>query len=56
MKQIHTFCKRYELVCSRDGVGIDYAVTIEAEREPDFWDCCTIAAKHGCDFFTLEEV
>ena len=48
--------KRYELVCSRDGVGIDCFVTIEAECEPGFWTCYNIAAEHGCDFFTLEEV
>lgn len=48
--------RKWELVCSRDGIGIDYTETIEQNEEPGFWMCYEIAAKHGCEFFTCELV
>ena len=47
--------KIFFLVCSSDGIGIDYETQIQAEREPDFWTCYEIATAHGCDFFYISE-
>lgn len=46
----------YILQASIDGVSIDYLETIRADAEPDFWSLYNIAAAHGCDFWTIEEV
>jgi hypothetical protein len=48
--------KTFELVCSTDGVGVDYTQTIHADSEPNFWTQYFIAAEHGCDFFYCVEV
>ena len=48
--------KRYLLTCSVDAVGVDFEQEITATEEPDFWTCYEIAAAHGCEWFTLEEV
>lgn len=47
--------KKWRLVCSVEGISIDYEQTILAETEPHWIDCHNIAGAHGCDFWTLEE-
>ena len=48
--------KSYLLTCSKDGTDINYVELIERrEEEPGFWECCEIAERAGCEFFTLEE-
>ena len=47
--------KKYYLICSVDGIDIDFETTIEATEEPSFWECYNIAADHGCDYWTLSE-
>lgn len=48
--------KKFELTASKDGVAIDYAKTIYAKEEPGFWTLENLAADHGCDFWTIEEI
>ena len=48
--------KKWLLIASTDGNMIDYEETIESENEPDFWTQYEIAEKHGCDFFSVDEL
>lgn len=45
--------KKYVLMCSTDGINIDFETEIQAETEPGFWDCQTIASANGCDFWSI---
>jgi hypothetical protein len=44
---------KYILMCSVDGINVDYETELQTETEPDFWDCQTIAEANGCDFWSL---
>lgn len=44
---------KWELVCSVDGVDVDYETIIESEKEPGFWECYEIAEEHGCELWSL---
>lgn len=46
----------YILICSVDGVNIDYEEIITADAAPGFWECYHIAESHGCSFFTIDEI
>lgn len=48
--------KKYHFTASRDAVNIDYETIIEATQGTGFWDLYELAEKHGCDFFTLDEI
>ena len=48
--------KKWLLTCSKDGTEIDYDRVIESETEPDFWTCYNLAAEHGCEIFTIDEL
>lgn len=46
--------KKWRLVCSTNGIMVDYEEIIESEEEPDFWTCQNIAQNHGCEFFHID--
>ena len=48
--------KQWILTASIDGNMVDYEEIIESDTEPDFWECYTIAEKHGCEFFHVCEL
>lgn len=48
--------KKWELVCSKEAIDIDYETIIESEDEPDFWTCYEIAMDHDCGFWTISEL
>lgn len=47
---------KYILTMSRDAISIFKEITIEAEREPDFWHCYDLAQKYKCDYFSISEI
>lgn len=48
--------KKWEIVCSIDGDLVDYSEIVESEKEPEFWEQYAIAEKHGCEWFTCDEL
>lgn len=48
--------KKYILIISKNAIDIFKEITIQAEKEPDFWRCYNLAQKYNCDFFCLTEV
>jgi hypothetical protein len=48
--------KTYELICSKDAIGIDYSEIVHSDVEPEYWDCVEIADKHSCNYFCLNEI
>lgn len=47
---------KYILTISRDTISIFKEITIEADREPDFWRCYNLAQKYNCDYFYISEI
>ena len=47
---------KYILTMSRDAISIFKEITIEADREPDFWRCYNLAQKYKCDYFYISEI
>ena len=45
---------KYILTLSRDAINIFKEITIEAELEPDFWQCYELAQDNECDYFSLD--
>lgn len=45
---------KYILTMSRDAISIFKEITIEAEQEPDFWQCYELAQENECNYFSLD--
>lgn len=48
--------KKWQLVCSKDEINVDYEEIIESETEPDFVWCNEIAQDHGCKHHYVYEI
>lgn len=48
--------KKYILTLSKNAISIYKQITIESDREPDFWRCYNLAQRNNCDFFYITEV
>lgn len=46
---------KYILTMSRDAINIYKEITIDADREPDFWHCYDLVQKYNCDYFYISE-
>lgn len=46
----------YAFTASKTDENVDFYTTITAADEPGFWECYELAASHGCEFWTCEEV
>lgn len=48
--------RKWLFTASTDAIDIDYETIIYAKEEPNFWKLYNLAERHGCEWWSVEEI
>lgn len=48
--------RAFRFTASTDGISVDYETVIFSKSEWGFWECNTLAERHGCELWSIEEM